>query len=734
FRMYSKLAGMTGTALTEAEEFMKIYKLDVIAVPTHRPINRADYEDRIYADDDGKARAIVEEVNNVSKAGRPVLVGTTSVEKSEKLSAMITRTYGIEHEVLNARPENAGREADIVLFAGHQKPLRKGSKEMVGTVTIATNMAGRGTDIKLGPGVVYENCCVPSDEKLAELGLELNPLFPAGVNKCCISCQEYDSSTNCSHCFKAKLDDTFPKRGRDECAVNVPCGLHIIGTERHEARRIDNQLRGRAGRQGDPGSSRFFLSLRDELIALFAPDWMLKVLGWLGLQGDQPVEHKRVSKGIERAQRRVEERNYERRKNLLEYDEVMDHQRKTFYGQRQGVLEGKSLSGAVWTMVSEAIDDAVGSYLDPSYPKHCIAEWAKQNLQITVEPERLGAVTPDAMDALEINLRDRAKDEARQTIAITLGEYMDDDIERKDWDLKGLGSWAMSRFNVQLSQNQLRKMDPQEVEESLTEAAAERIEKVDLAECAEFLAEDFARGRLAQWTQGRFAIEIDADDLKGSDDDVIEVLTDKAQQAYNQREIEYGLEYAMERTLGTHGTDNAFAFDSLAQWANRKFDVELTGDELAAISPREIHDKLLNLSTQWMAEGKVAAFTTDKLGLSPSIDEAIEFANQRFDTELAAEVFDGGVEITDKLAEVGREFLRREMTALERFVLLQVYDSSWKDHLLAMDHLKESIGLRSYAEQDPRVAFKREGSAMFQEMLTGVRDKVTDMIFKVRLA
>ena len=266
FKLYKKLAGMTGTAITEAPEFVKIYGLDVVCVPTHRPINRMDHDDRIYADDGAKLRAMVEEIHGESSAGRPVLVGTTSIEKSETLSELLLRTYGTEHQVLNGRVNDADKEGEIVKLAGLQRPLKKGSKKMVGTVTIATNMAGRGTDIKLGSGVVFEKCEVPSDEKLVEMGLEPDPLYPAGVNKCCINCSQYPSDSSCKTCFKPKLDSEFPKRGRNDCREKVPCGLHIVGTERHEARRIDNQLRGRAGRQGDPGSSRFFLSIRDEIM------------------------------------------------------------------------------------------------------------------------------------------------------------------------------------------------------------------------------------------------------------------------------------------------------------------------------------------------------------------------------------------------------------------------------------------------------------------------------------
>ena len=273
FKLYKKIAGMTGTANTEAAEFMSIYKLEVVNIPTNQPCVRDDRNDLIYKSLKEKFNAIVEEIHEVSGQGRPILVGTVSIEKSEALSAALTKKYGIEHEVLNAKQH--AREAVIVAKAGHQHQSRDGS--MRGNVTIATNMAGRGTDIKLGPGV-------------ADIG-----------------------------------------------------GLHILGTERHEARRIDNQLRGRAGRQGDAGSSQFFLSFDDDLMRIFAPEWTIKALSWIGWEEGEPIYHPRISKGIEKAQKKVEERNFEARKSLLDYDEVMDYQRKIFYGRRREILSGKGL-------------------------------------------------------------------------------------------------------------------------------------------------------------------------------------------------------------------------------------------------------------------------------------------------------------------------------------------------------------------------------------------------------
>jgi len=273
FKLYEKLAGMTGTAATEAEEFMDIYKLDVVVIPTNEPCIREDRNDVIYKTMGEKFDAIVDDINEISSKGRPVLVGSVSVEKSEKLSGLLKRRYGLEHEVLNAKHHE--REAAIVAKAGQQHKGRDG--KMRGNVTIATNMAGRGTDIKLGEGV-------------AEIG-----------------------------------------------------GLHVLGSERHEARRIDNQLRGRTARQGNPGSTQFFLSFEDDLMKIFAPDWIKKALTWIGWEKGQPIYHKRISKGIEKAQKKVEERNFEMRKSVLEYDEVMDYQRKIFYSRRREILAGENL-------------------------------------------------------------------------------------------------------------------------------------------------------------------------------------------------------------------------------------------------------------------------------------------------------------------------------------------------------------------------------------------------------
>ncbi len=343
FRMYKKLAGMTGTAMSEAEEFYQIYKLKVVEIPTNRPMIRVDYPDVIYLTAEEKFKAVVREIEQLYKQKRPVLVGTISVENSEKLAAMLRRR-GIPCQVLNAK--NHAKEAEIIARAGQ-----------AGSVTISTNMAGRGTDIVLGPGVI--KC--PRDE--------------LGNVICCIGCKK----PSCKGCIKEKEKE----EGKfDECFENVPCGLHIIGTERHEARRIDDQLRGRSGRQGDPGSSRFYVSLEDDLVRLFGGDRIKNLMAKIGMKPDQPIEHKLVSRTIERAQKKVEANNFGIRKYLLEYDNVMNTQREEVYKFRREVLESESVTEIILDMIRTEIELIFDDFAPPKkHPEYWDMEALKANLK-----------------------------------------------------------------------------------------------------------------------------------------------------------------------------------------------------------------------------------------------------------------------------------------------------------------------------------------------------------------
>ncbi|MGD8255421.1 MAG: preprotein translocase subunit SecA [Syntrophobacterales bacterium] len=421
FRMYEKLAGMTGTADTEAAEFAKIYDLDVVLIPTNKKMIREDHSDVIYKTEREKFQAVVEEITELAEMGRPVLVGTVSIEKSERLSKMLAKT-GVKHSVLNAK--NHEKEAEIVAKAGQQD-----------SVTISTNMAGRGTDIVLGPGVV-------------------------------------------------DMD-----------------GLHIIGTERHEARRIDNQLRGRAGRQGDPGSSRFYLSLEDDLMRIFAADRIANLMDRVGMEEGHPIEHGLITRAIENAQKKVEAQNFNIRKQLIEYDDVMNQQREIIYEQRRQALEEEDLQPVILDMIEDIVDDLV----------------------------------------------------ANHTQEETLPE---------EWDLRGLEEAFLNQFSMPLS---------------------------------------FERSDVEDFTQ----------------EGIREFLSEKARNGYAQKEEEWGPEIARD---------------------------------------------------------------------------------------------------------------------MERLVTLQTVDQRWREHLLAMDHLKEGIGLRGYAQQNPLIEYKREGLEMFQEMVEQIKGEILQMLFRIQVA
>jgi len=421
FRMYDKLAGMTGTADTEAAEFKKIYNLDVCVIPTHKPMIRIDHPDVIYQTKKEKYEAVLDEIEDCHRRGQPVLVGTISIDVSEALSEKLSKR-GIPHSVLNAK--NHKKEAEIVAMAGQK-----------GTVTISTNMAGRGTDIVLGEGVV-------------ELG-----------------------------------------------------GLHILGTERHESRRIDNQLRGRSGRQGDPGSSRFYLALEDDLLRIFGGERMGNIMNRLGMEEGEPIEHNLISRAIENAQKKVEAHNFEIRKQLLEYDNVMNQQREVIYRQRREALRGENLRDSILEMINEKASEIAGNYADERTP-----------------PE--------------------------------------------EWDLKGLKEAVFKQFN--------------------------------------------------------FRPDFRPEVLDGADPEgLAETIRDQALKIYEAREQSIG-------------------------------------------------------------------------------------------------------------ADASRE--------LERIVMLQTVDHLWKDHLLSMDHLKEGIGLRGYAQQDPLLVYKKEGFAMFSEMISRIKEETLGILFRVEIA
>ena len=349
FRLYGKLSGMTGTAMTEEEEFGTIYSLDIVEIPTNKPVQRVDHPDVVYKTEAGKFRAIVNQIEECHKKGQPVLVGTISIEKSEELSAMLKKR-GIKHNVLNAKFHE--KEAEIVAQAGK-----------LGAVTVATNMAGRGTDIMLGGNAEYL-----AKAELRKAGLS-DELIAESTGYADTDNEEILNARKMFAEAEAKYKDEI-KAEADQ--VRAAGGLFILGTQRHEARRIDNQLRGRAGRQGDPGESRFYLSLEDDIMRLFGSERVMGMMEKLGVDEDTPIDAKILSNAIENAQKQVESRNFQTRKTVLEYDDVMNTQRKVIYEQRRKVLDGENLKESVQAMLSTVISTEVQAHMGEL--KHMDAE------------------------------------------------------------------------------------------------------------------------------------------------------------------------------------------------------------------------------------------------------------------------------------------------------------------------------------------------------------------------
>ncbi len=460
FRMYKKLSGMTGTADTEAVEFKEIYHLDVVVIPTNQPMIRIDNHDVVYKTEDEKFDAVIEEIQDCHERGQPVLVGTVSIEKSERVAEKLKKT-NVKHYVLNAK--NHEREAEFVAQAGR-----------FGAVTISTNMAGRGTDIVLGGN--------PEFMAAAEAGTKepSDPNYQAALAKYVEQC-----------------------KGEREKVLEAG-GLHILGTERHESRRIDNQLRGRSGRQGDPGSSRFYMSLEDDLLRIFGADRLKGLMSKIGMEDNEPIEHRWISKAIENAQKKVEAHNFDIRKHLLEYDDVMNKQREVVYHRRRELLSGASLKDDVLDMCDALLEDIAGA-------------------------------------------------------------HGNNEIDPAEWDWKAIDDAFFKQFK-------------------------------------------FRPGFNAQ-------TEIEGKPIHGSDD-LIDVASARVRQLYDQRET---------------------------------------------------------------------------------------------------------------------EFTEPVMRQIEKIVMLQTLDALWKDHLLAMDHLKEGIGLRGYAQVNPLVEYQKEGFTMFEALMAVMQQDVVEKVFSVQV-
>jgi len=765
FKMYKRLAGMTGTADTEAQEFHDIYKLDVVSIPTNKIVIREDFDDLVFLVGKDKWGAIVDEIKAFHDAGRPILVGTTSVEKSESLSAMLTKKYGVQHDVLNAKQHE--REANIVENAGQ-----------LGQVMIATNMAGRGTDIKLGAitreallehwlrrGVVPRTVTVNSTEeelreaayrKLGPQELELNKrdveAMPAAELEMKILRHWAMKYTWVSPKQIEKLDAKGLREALDDGGrfllhklhwfktIEEMGGLHVIGTERHEARRIDNQLRGRSGRQGDRGSTRSFVSLDDDLMKMFAGETTMKFLASMGMKEGDAIEHPMLSKSVERAQRKVEERNFQVRKNVLEYDEVMEHQRQRFYGLRQRVLEGREVKELLFEYITQSVDDAVGEFLDLDYPAQCAAEYARQKLDISVPSDKLKGRDIEEMITA---IHKEAKHDLRAMIDVTLGEYlpMEGSDVSVDFDKAGLISWAKTRFGVEVDPDMLRDGTADErrnIQRMLVEAADQKVDESDLSGLTTFTAPNYGAEQLCKSMKNKFLIDVTIDEVltaqKNEAKPVSAVVIDKANALYRKREVEYPVDYALEMTMMVMRQSPADAMGQLCTWSNRRFQLGWTPETIKATQPQKIKQQLFEASEKFVSERVLEKAVAE--AQSKATDAELEaWLQDRFTLGMTDTMrYLEGQERLDAIRARVENILRAELLHFERTILLETLDQSWKDHLYAMDQLRDSINFRAYSQQDPRIEYKREGSRMFLSMLDSVRDQVTDFVFKAKIS
>jgi preprotein translocase subunit SecA len=765
YKLYDKLAGMTGTADTEATEFYEIYGLDVLVIPTNVPVVREDHNDLVFTTAKDKTAAAVEEVYAMYRVGRPTLAGTTSVEKSKELSGILKNKYNISHEVLNA--EQHERESEIVKFAGD-----------LGSVTVATNMAGRGTDIKLAlftPAKLIEHwkktdLCprevttdMELDEVVAriykhiapkELGLrkaDIEGMSDEDIRRqllehwwatCCWWVDSDKASTTREDKLIADLDRSgacLLHKLRFFEGVEDMGGLHVIATERHEARRIDNQLRGRSGRQGDNGSTRFFLSLEDDLMKMFAGPRTLQLLSKMGMKEGVAIEHNMLTKALTKAQRKVEERNFLVRKNILEYDEVMDHQRHVFYDLRQQVLEGREIRELIFEYIENAVSESVYNYLDPTYSASCMTEWIRDNLLVGIEPERI--VGKDREDLHKLIIRD-ALEESVEIIRVTIGEYLPDTIDlgegkvaerdESTWDYKGAVDWGSTAWNCDLTIAEATELTREMIIERIEEAASTKIRSIDLAPLDPYLVPAHAQEELTTWATSKFEIPCessDFDDLESSE--AVELVMDKAMEVYAKREREYPIEFIIDMTSARMQQDPAKAIEAFCQWVKLKYDLDWTPNSLPSTNPEDLKKFLLEEANRWdddRFERRAQRIVDESNGeVDTWLRENWNFALTDKEKELAIE------EPLEVSVQKIKQVQRAELAQLERTVLLQIFDAVWKDHLYQMDQAKESIGFRSFSQLDPRIEYKREGARLFEEMFDHIQDRVSDLVFKARM-
>jgi preprotein translocase subunit SecA len=515
-------------------------------------------------------------------------------------------------------------------------------------------------------------------------------------------------------------------------SVEAMGGLHIVGTERHESRRIDNQLRGRSGRQGDQGSSRFFLSLEDDLMKMFAGKATLGLLSKLGMKEGDSIEAPMLTRAVEKAQRKVEERNFTMRKNILEYDEPMEFQRRGFYGLRQPVLESRGVRECMLRFVEDCTRDAASLYMGPDHAGKCLAEWAREQFGVTMEPTRFRR--REAAEAERMILND-AKEEAQGRIEIAVTEFMPTEGEAADFDASGLAKWARETYACELDTDLVRAGDREGVRRSIEAAASARFDAIDMGPVKAFLVEDFSLRELATWTDRILGVQIETSRFQGIDgpEQAAEILVQEARKAYAERERTYGIDFAIEFTAAQIQAQNPQALSQFCAWAGNRYGLDWKPEAMPSTDPREIRKLLVETTAGW-DDARFAARARECLDAGRDPAAIAAWFESKGLARLSERDLEDAANDPERFVNARlREVHRAELTHFERWVVLQTLDNAWKDHLRAMDQIRDAIGFRAFSQKDPRIEFKKEAARLYEEMLEGVRDRVAEVALKGRL-
>ena len=706
FKLYHKRAGMTGTAMTEAGEFWKIYALEVVAIPTNRPMIRKEFNDVVYRFGREKWAAVVEEVAEVHKTGRPILIGTTDVAKSLELSKLLKKRK-VPHELLNALPEHAAREAEIVAQAGR-----------VNAVTISTNMAGRGTDIVLGG----------NPETMA--WAKLKDHYPSRLD---VPEDEWKSLVD-----EIEARERMREEGRRVAELG---GLHIVGTERHESRRIDNQLRGRAGRQGDPGSSKFFLALDDDLMRLYNGEWVANVMTRMGMKEGDAIEGTFLSWQIAKAQKRVEQNHFYSRKELLEYDEVMNAQRKQIYGMRQRLLNDDNPRHTIHQMLEFVVREQSVRFLAPDYGPSCFAESAgrKANLEFS------------ARDFARCDLK-TAEDIVRRRAAGAVSSHVSDLMEENmpgedpgEWNYQALAQAANRRWGLNVADGELRRMDKVEISNHLNDLGRAACETITMAEDAPLLDPQFGKDGLLAWVNHSFGTRVSREDIPGDDPNQVSgTLLDRLLALYREKDATFPVRAGLEQFMkqGNKGEGSRYDREGLFGWARHRFPQAsdrireddfrtLSRDQLGRILEEVAGSCAAPLSPRQVEARIEEVFAGTNLAERDDAVELADWCAKELGLQIDAEGLTDSTE-ANALRIVLNAYdaiYRPELHAMERVLLLDMIDQHWKQHLYVMDQLRSTIGLRGNSGEDPKAIYKREGMQEFQKMLGVARDRICELAF-----